>query len=110
MHQMQTAQYITWKYPNRFITSGSLGVMGFGLPSSIGVQLAKPAALVIDIDGDSSFMMTMSDLKTIKEHNLPIKIMIMNIHNLFYRLEPNDKEVRILASIISALYKNNSKP
>jgi acetolactate synthase I/II/III large subunit len=80
-HQMQTAQYITWKYPNRFITSGSLGVMGFGLPSSIGVQLAKPGALVIDIDGDSSFMMTMSDLKTIKEHNLPIKIMIMNNHS-----------------------------
>ena len=80
-HQMQTAQYIRWKYPNRFVTSGSLGVMGFGLPSSIGVQLAKPNALVFDIDGDSSFMMTMSDLKTVKEKNLPIKIMIMNNHS-----------------------------
>ena len=80
-HQMQTSQYITWTHPNRFISSGSLGVMGFGLPSAIGVQLAKPNALVIDIDGDSSFMMTMSDLKTVKEKNLPIKIMVMNNHS-----------------------------
>ena len=77
-HQMQAYQFIKSQYPNKIISSGSLGVMGAGLPYSIGAQLANPEKLIINIDGDSSFNMTLSDLKTIKEHNLPIKIAIMN--------------------------------
>ena len=77
-HQMHAAQYITWKEPKTFITSGSLGVMGFGLPAAIGAKIAEPKKLVIDIDGDSSFLMTSSELKTIKEYNLDIKILIIN--------------------------------
>lgn len=77
-HQMMTYQYITGNYPKKIFSSGSLGVMGAGLPYSIGLQIANPDKLVIDIDGDSSFLMTMSDMKTIMEYNLPIKIAIMN--------------------------------
>lgn len=77
-HQMYTAQFINWKHPNRLITSGSLGVMGAGLGYAIGAQIGNKNKKVLCIDGDSSFMMTLSDLKTIKEHNLPIKIAIMN--------------------------------
>jgi acetolactate synthase I/II/III large subunit len=76
-HQMMTAQYITWKYPS-LLTSGSLGVMGVGLPYAIGAQLANPDKQVIVIDGDGSFNMTHVDLMTVKEQNLPIKIFIMN--------------------------------
>lgn len=77
-HQMQTYQFIKSQYPNKVISSGSLGVMGVGLPYAIGVQIANPNEMVILIDGDSSFNMTLSDLKTIKEYNLPVKIAIMN--------------------------------
>jgi acetolactate synthase-1/2/3 large subunit len=77
-HQMQTYQFIKSQYPNKVISSGSLGVMGVGLPYAIGVQIANPNNMVILIDGDSSFNMTLSDLKTIKEYNLPVKIAIMN--------------------------------
>lgn len=77
-HQMMTSQFIDWKYPNRMITSGSLGVMGAGLPYAIGAQIANPDSLVIDIDGDGSFNHTLSELKTLVEYNLPIKIAIMN--------------------------------
>lgn len=75
---MMSTQYINWKYPNRFISSGSLGVMGTGLPYAIGVQIANSDKIVIDIDGDSSFNMTATDMKTVIEHNLPIKILILN--------------------------------
>ncbi len=77
-HQMMSCQFINWRYPQRFISSGSLGVMGAGLPYAIGVQFANQRKSVINIDGDSSFLMTLSDLKTVKEHNLPIKILILN--------------------------------
>ena len=77
-HQMQAYQFIKCQYPRKILSSGSLGVMGAGLPYAIGAQIANPNKLIIDLDGDSSFNMTMSDLKTIKEHNLPIKIAIMN--------------------------------
>ena len=77
-HQMMTYQFISGNYPRKIFSSGSLGVMGAGLPYAIGVQIARPNDLVIDIDGDSSFMMTSSDMKTIMEYNLPIKIAIMN--------------------------------
>ena len=61
-----------------FISSGGLGTMGFGLPAAIGVQVAKPDATVIDFDGDHSFNMTMTELSTAVEHNLPIKVCILN--------------------------------
>tara|TARA_B100000925_G_scaffold291885_1_gene282170 strand:- start:6924 stop:8735 length:1812 start_codon:yes stop_codon:yes gene_type:complete len=77
-HQMWAAQFIKFKTPKSFISSGSLGVMGAGLPYSIGVQIANRDKLVIDIDGDGSFNHTLSELKTISNYNLPIKIAIMN--------------------------------
>jgi acetolactate synthase-1/2/3 large subunit len=77
-HQMQTYQFIKSQYPNKIISSGSLGVMGAGLPYAIGSQLANPDKLIINIDGDSSFNMTLGDLKTVIENRLPLKIAIMN--------------------------------
>ena len=76
-HQMMTYQFIDGNY-EKIYSSGSLGVMGAGLPYAVGIQIANPNDLVIDIDGDSSFMMTCTDMKTIMEYNLPIKIAIMN--------------------------------
>jgi len=81
-HQMMAAQFIKWRYPKTFISSGSLGVMGTGLPYAIGCQIGNPDSLVIDIDGDGSFNQTLSELKTIQNYNLPIKIAIMNDSNL----------------------------
>ena len=75
---MQAYQFIKAQYPRKILSSGSLGVMGSGLPYAIGAQISNKNKLVIDIDGDSSFNMTMGDLKTIVENNLPIKIAIMN--------------------------------
>ncbi|CAK9046480.1 Acetolactate synthase catalytic subunit [Durusdinium trenchii] len=77
-HQMMSCQFIRWKKPRTFITSGSLGVMGAGLPFAIGTQVANPDALTILIDGDGSFGMTNMDLQTVKRYKLPIKIAIMN--------------------------------
>ena len=77
-HQMMTYQFIDGLKGKRIHSSGSLGVMGAGLPYAVGIQIANPKDLVIDIDGDSSFMMTCSDMKTIVENNLPVKIAIMN--------------------------------
>lgn len=80
-HQMMSAQFIKWRHPKTFISSGSLGVMGVGLPYAIGCQIANPDKLVIDIDGDGSFNHTLSELKTVQNYNLPIKIAIMNDTN-----------------------------
>lgn len=77
-HQMMAAQFIRWRTPKQFITSGSLGVMGVGLPYAIGVQIANPTKTVIDIDGDGSFNHTLADLQTVYKHKLPIKIFVMN--------------------------------
>lgn len=77
-HQMQTYQFIKSNYPGKILSSGSLGVMGVGLPYAIGAQIANPRKTIICIDGDSSFNMTLTDLKTIVENNLPIKIAVMN--------------------------------
>ncbi len=77
-NQMWTAQFYRFKRPRQFISSGGLGTMGYGLPAAIGAQIAKPDALVIDIDGDHSFNMTMTELATAVEHNLPIKVCILN--------------------------------
>ena len=77
-HQMVTAQFFNFNKPNKFITSGGLGTMGFGLPAAIGVQLAKPQSLVLNITGDGSFQMNLQELATCREHNIPVKIIIMN--------------------------------
>merc|ERR1719235_1975604 len=73
-----TAQFIRWSKPRSMVTSGSLGVMGAGLPFAVGAQVAKPESLTILIDGDGSFNMTHMDLQTIKRYNLPVKIAVMN--------------------------------
>jgi acetolactate synthase-1/2/3 large subunit len=77
-HQMWAAQRYRYKTPCSFITSGSLGTMGFGLPAAIGAQIARPDHTVIDIDGDASFCMTMEELLTASQYNIPIKVVIFN--------------------------------
>ncbi|MHC4363461.1 MAG: biosynthetic-type acetolactate synthase large subunit, partial [Planctomycetota bacterium] len=77
-HQMWTAQFYKFSRPRQFISSGGLGTMGFGLPAAIGAQIALPDQTVVDIDGDSSFNMTLTELATAVQHELPIKVCIMN--------------------------------
>jgi len=77
-HQMWAAQHFHFQEPNRWMTSGGLGTMGYGLPSSIGVQLAHPNSLVIDIAGEASVLMTMQEMSTAVQYRLPIKIFILN--------------------------------
>ncbi len=77
-NQMWAAQFYKFIKPRQFISSGGLGTMGFGLPAAIGAQIAKPDMTVVDIDGDHSFNMTMTELSTAVEHKLPIKVCILN--------------------------------
>ena len=77
-HQMWAAQFYKFSRPRHFITSGGLGTMGFGLPAAIGAQIACPDRLVIDIDGDSSFNMTLTELSTAVQYKLPIKVCLIN--------------------------------
>lgn len=77
-HQMLTAQFFNFNKPRKFITSGGLGTMGFGLPASIGAHIANPNNLILNITGDGSFQMNLQELATCREHNIPVKIIIMN--------------------------------
>lgn len=77
-HQMWTAQHFRWRHPRTMITSGGLGTMGFGLPAAIGAKVARPDALVIDIDGDASFCMTLTELSTAAQFQIGVKIIILN--------------------------------
>lgn len=77
-HQMWTAQYWTWRHPRTFISSGGLGTMGYGLPAAIGAQVAYPDALVIDIDGDASFNMTLTELSSAVQAGANVKVMLLN--------------------------------
>ncbi|KAG9304161.1 hypothetical protein G9A89_019723 [Geosiphon pyriformis] len=77
-HQMWAAQFFRWRYPRTMITSGGLGTMGYGLPSAIGVKVACPDKIVVDIDGDASFSMTGMELATAAQYNIGVKVLILN--------------------------------
>ena len=77
-HQMWSAQYFDFREPRLWLTSGSMGTMGFGLPAAIGAQFAHPERLVIDIDGDASIRMNLGELETVTTYKLPIKVVVLN--------------------------------
>jgi len=77
-HQMWAAQYFDFQSPRLWLTSGSMGTMGFGLPAAIGAQFAKPDHLVIDVDGDSSIRMNIGELETATTYGLPVKVLVLN--------------------------------
>ncbi len=77
-HQMWAAQYLDFIHPRTFLTSGSMGTMGFGLPAAIGAQLANPGKLVIDVDGDGSIRMNLGELETLTTYDIPVKVLLLN--------------------------------
>ncbi|KAL3716716.1 hypothetical protein ACJRO7_008326 [Eucalyptus globulus] len=81
-HQMWAAQFYKYKRPRQWLTSGGLGAMGFGLPAAVGAAVARPDAVVVDIDGDGSFIMNVQELATVRVENLPVKIMLLNNQHL----------------------------
>jgi acetolactate synthase-1/2/3 large subunit len=104
-HQMWAAQYFDFAEPRLWLTSGSMGTMGFGLPAAIGAQFARPDTLVIDVDGDASIRMNLGELETVTTYNLPVKVLVLNNYGdgmvkqwqkLFYagRLSASDKSLR----------------
>ena len=104
-HQMWAAQYFDFQDPRLWLTSGSMGTMGFGLPAAIGAQFAKPDQLVIDVDGDASIRMNIGELETATSYDLPVKILVLNNYGdgmvkqwqkLYYkgRLSYSDKSLR----------------
>jgi acetolactate synthase-1/2/3 large subunit len=102
---MWAAQYCDFREPNLWLTSGSMGTMGFGLPAAIGAQFAEPDRLVIDVDGDASIRMNLGELETVTTYDLPIKVLVLNNfgdgmvmqwQRLFFkgRLSASDKSLR----------------
>jgi acetolactate synthase-1/2/3 large subunit len=77
-HQMWAAQYLDFIHPRTFLTSGSMGTMGFGLPAAIGAQVANPNKLVIDVDGDGSLRMNLGELETLTTYDIPVKVLLLN--------------------------------
>jgi acetolactate synthase-1/2/3 large subunit len=77
-HQMWAAQFLKFEKPNHWMTSGGLGTMGYGLPAAIGVQIAHPKALVVDVAGEASILMNIQEMSTAVQHRLPVKIFILN--------------------------------
>ncbi|MEO3435307.1 acetolactate synthase 3 large subunit [Inquilinus sp. CAU 1745] len=77
-HQMWAAQFIPFQKPNRWMTSGGLGTMGYGLPSAMGVQIAHPDALVVDVAGEASILMNIQEIATLVQYQLPVKVYIIN--------------------------------
>ena len=77
-HQMWSAQYFDFKDPRLWLTSGSMGTMGFGLPAAIGAQFARPDRIVIDVDGDASIRMNLGELETVTTYDLPVKVVVLN--------------------------------
>ncbi len=77
-HQMWAAQYLAFAHPRSFLTSGSMGTMGFGLPAAIGAQIANPGKLVIDVDGDGSIRMNYGELETLTTYDIPVKVLLLN--------------------------------
>ena len=104
-HQMWAAQYFDFKYPRLWLTSGSMGTMGYGLPAAIGAQFASPDHLVIDVDGDASIRMNIGELETATSYDLPVKVLVLNNYGdgmvrqwqkLYYnsRMSGSDKSLR----------------
>ena len=81
-HQMWAAQFLGFEEPNRWMTSGGLGTMGYGLPASVGVQIAHPDSLVINVAGEASFMMVLQEMATAVQYRLPVKQFILNNERL----------------------------
>jgi len=79
-HQMWAAQFLKFEQPNRWMTSGGLGTMGYGFPAALGVQIAHPEALVIDVAGEASILMNIQELSTAAQYRLPVKIFVLNNH------------------------------
>jgi acetolactate synthase-1/2/3 large subunit len=77
-HQMWAAQYLDFVHPRSFLTSGSMGTMGFGLPAAVGAQVANPGKLVIDVDGDGSIRMNLGELETLTTNDIPVKVLLLN--------------------------------
>ncbi|KAL4375777.1 hypothetical protein GQ457_02G041130 [Hibiscus cannabinus] len=94
-HQMWAAQFYKYKKPRQWLTSGGLGAMGFGLPAAIGAAVANPGAVVVDIDGDGSFIMNVQELATISVENLPIKILLLNNQHLGMVVQLEDRFYKV---------------
>ena len=88
---MWAAQYFHFNTPRRWITSGGLGSMGFGLPAALGAQAAHPLKTVIDIDGDGSFLMNIQELATAYTENLPVKVLLLNNQHLGMVMQWEDR-------------------
>ena len=112
-HQMWAAQYCDFSEPRLWLTSGSMGTMGFGLPAAIGAQFARPDKLVIDVDGDASIRMNLGEFETATSYDLPVKVMVLNNfgdgmvmqwQRLFFkgRLSASDKSLRKKNFVLAA--------